>query len=363
MNKQVLINSSEVDALKRHVTNQIKSEKGKEIENSTEARVALYSTEIQKYLNSDNSFLQFSKQDTIFANSGKTKYLPQSVANPSVTKGKFNAETKANGDASNVGTVTVRRNTNKSYTIEYFGTAPQVINLPEDTELSYNARQDLLDAHAAAIMNTICNYALIEWSPTDNSNGYLVLSTGSDRLSEVDSTTTVKAITKNDVVNAVAVLRSQNLPKGSNLYALPTPQQYADLTKELDIDYVKGGNSKMLEQGILGKIAGVNILDPRQNDDWNANVLYDTETAPGTFTKQALGATADGTTDASCMIIWSDKTVYRAQGTPKVYSSLNDPLYKGDVFATEVRFGATKARSDEKGVVCIVEDIQAGGAS
>ena len=355
--KGVLMNSSEVAALRNYKSDDPK------IQNATEARVTMYSAEIAKYFNPDNSFLKFSKQDSRFAGKGKTMKLPQSAGNPTVTKGKFNAETLANGDHSATGTVTVRRNTNKTYTIEYFGTDPQVINFPEETELSYNSRQDMLEAHANAIQNEIADYAIIEWALDDNTEGYIIDSTGTQRLSEVDSATNVLGIAKKDINNAVAILKSQKLPKGSKLYALPTPQQYNDLVKELDIDYLKGGFTKMVEDGIVGKIGGVFILDPRISDAGNYNVLYDTQTGgAGTYTKIALGGAVDGTTDANAMPIWSDKLMYRAEGSPKVYSWMNSPIYKGDVYASEVRFGATRGRSDNKGIVMIVEKIQPGGA-
>ena len=48
--------------------------------------------------------------------------------------------------------------------------------------------------------------------------------------------------------------------------------------------------------------------------------------------------------------------VRRAEGAANVYTRLNDPLYKADIFSTETRFGLTKSRTDGKGVVSLIED-------
>lgn len=349
-------NNSATEEFKNKFIAMMSGSEGDEVKNSTEARVELFSSEIARYLNPDNSFLQYFKQDTRLASGGKTMTLPQGVGNPTVTKGKLNPETKANGDAANTGTVTVRRNTKKSYTIEYFGTDPQVINMPEMKELSYDQRQDVLMAHADAILNEIANFAIIEIAHDDNTQGYLFKSTGATRASEVLGTVTVKGIAKNDLHKAKALLKKQGV-KGP-FYALPTPEQESDLIKSLDINFLESGRDEMIRKGIIGMINGINILDSRQNDAWNANVLYDTETVPGAYTKIALGATADGTTDASGMPVWGSNYVWKADGEQKVYSDLSNPIYKGDIYSAEKAFGATRGRLDGKGVVVIVEDIQ-----
>ena len=82
-----------------------------ELMNSTESRMTMYTSEINPFLYSDNSFMQKSSNDAAFAASGNTKRLNDSATGPAVTKGRFYALTLANGDNAPSQTVTVRKNT------------------------------------------------------------------------------------------------------------------------------------------------------------------------------------------------------------------------------------------------------------
>jgi hypothetical protein len=113
----------------------------------------------------------------------------------------------------------------------------------------------------------------------------------------------------------------------------------------------------MLEKGIVGKWGLINYLMPRQNDRWNANVLYDlTGVNP-------VGVAYAGALNANCvssMLVWNSNYVERNEGAVKFFSRKDDPIYMGDLFNWGVRFGASKRRLDGKGVIAVYEKPAAG---
>ena len=103
---------------------------------------------------------------------------------------------------------------------------------------------------------------------------------------------------------------------------------------------------------------GIEILEPRHNEDWNANVLYSYTALSGDDTDltkvEDTASAAVGMMSAG--IAWVDSLVLRAEGSAIVFPWMNSPIYLGDVYASEVRYSAKKKRADNKGVVMLVEN-------
>ena len=158
----------------------------------------------------------------------------------------------------------------------------------------------------------------------------------------------------------------QQLAKGNGLggtpYYLPTAEQFEDMqTPALFPDFIsydKTGRQSLLDRGEIGMIYGFTILDPRVREDWGANVLYSYTALSGDETDltkvEDTASAADNMVSAG--LAWMDNQVLRAQGTPIVFPWMNSPIYFGDVYATEARYGAIRKRLDNKGVVMLIEN-------
>lgn len=340
-----------------------------DIRNQTEARVIQFSQEINDFLYPQNDFIMKSINDPQFAASGQTRRINEGVQGKAVVKGRFHPLTLANGDNAPEVTPTVRRNNNRDVQIEYFRVTPEVEQMERSMEVPYDSRNELLRSHAEVLMVAKGNHTAVEWAPgavgtgvvVDNQgNDNYIFTTGTERNNPVANTTNnVRGIAYEDIVKVKTAFSRQRVMMGgmSMCYFLPTPEQLEDIWN-LDqfTKYDETGIPGMRESGMIGRILGFEVLDPRYRDDWNANILYNSAAGSGnrTLTKIADNASA-ATGHVSAGLFWKEDYVYTARGATIVFPWMNSPTYFGDVYASEARFTAWKKRQDQKGVVALVE--------
>jgi len=343
-----------------------------QLKNTTEPRMKLYTAEINKYLYADNSFITKSQNDAAFAASGEVKVLNDAAAGTTVTKGRVYAKSLANNANAPTQTVKIRKNSNHEWAIEYFHTTPQAISMELTSEVPYEARQDLLNSHADVMMQAVANFTAVEWSqgevgvaetlinPLGGSDKFLFTSgTDTRTTSVVGATGTVKKMVKADLQNVKSAFTRQHMTQKGKMYFLPTVEQYSDILEMKDfVDYEKTGQVSKLIMGEVGLAFGITILDPRHREDWGANVLYTyTALSTGTTSLTKIEDTASsGANMASAGLFWIDSQVKRAQGSAVVFPWLKSPIYMGDVYASEMRYGAIKKRGDAKGVVMLLDN-------
>lgn len=345
---------------------------GQKIRNSTEPRMIMYTAEINEYLYSDQEFMMKSQNDSQFAASGEIKKLQDSVIGPGVTKGRVYAQSLAHGANAPVATVKVRKNTSRDWPIEYFHTNPDVITRELTSEVPYEVRQELLKAHAQNLMQSVANFTAVEWAQgstttattvnVNTGSNFYVFTTGANRANAVvnNADQQVKSVAENDIIALKTALQRQNIMQlGGSMYFLPTVEQYEDLLKIPSFKrYDALGKAGVIENGVIAMLYGIKILNPRHRADWGANVLYSytalsNNTTDLTKVEDTASAAANMT---SAGIAWIDTAVLRAQGSAIVFPWMNSPLYFGDVYATEMRYGATKKRGDNNGVVMLVDN-------
>jgi hypothetical protein len=156
-----------------------------------------------------------------------------------------------------------------------------------------------------------------------------------------------------------ALQRQQVAAGMGTMYFLPTVEQYDDILNIPEfIDFEKTGRESRLIRGEVGSLYNITILEPRHRTDWNANILYSyVDNADGSVDLTKVEDTASsGANMVSAGIAWVDNMVLRAQGSAIVFPWQNSPVYMGDVYASELRYGAIKKRNDNKGVVMLVEN-------
>jgi hypothetical protein len=343
-----------------------------ELKNSTEPRMTLYTAEINPYLYSDNSFIKKSVNDAAFAASGETKLLNDSNSGPTVTKGRFYPKSLAHGDNAPTQTVKVRKNLSNPWVIEYFHTEPDALTRELTAEVPYEARAELLKAHADIINQSIGNFTAVEWAQgevgvaytvdvTTGDNFFVFTSGATNRANGVVGTADqVKVITKADMQKVKKALQKQQIVGAGKMYFLPTVEQYDDLLNIEDfVNFEKTGNKSALLKGEVGFLYGMTILEPREREDWGANVLYSHTALVGSDTDltKIEDTAASGASMLSAGMAWVETQVLRAEGSALVFPWLNSPIYLGDVYAVENRYGAIKKRNDKKGVVMLVESL------
>lgn len=309
--------------------------------------------DFQRNLYSENSFWKRAKSDS-GADENNTIEIPQSDTPISSTFGTIQAG-QANLDNAASLVPKVRLNTKKTYGIETFGTDPVALQLTDLDTISYNKRQELFLEHQEVIDQDVADYAAIQYAQDTANAALIAKSTGAGRTNIVTGglVGSVKSFTKNDIINVKRLFNRMNLRKiVGKMYALVTPEQYDDLLKIPEfIDYDKTGRTSKLEQGIVGTLLGFEFLQPRHNEALNANVVYN----PATNAKTVFGAALTAT-ETSAAIFWHSGMVRYSAGKGKLYQDKANPIYKSDIMSADARFGATKSRTDGRGVVSLVED-------
>ena len=119
---------------------------------------------------------------------------------------------------------------------------------------------------------------------------------------------------------------------------------YAQLLKSMtNTEMIGFFNAADVKRGIVGQIYSFNVMKRSQ-------VLR--YASGGTLSKfSAAGAAADN----AAGLAWWDRAVSRAVGEVKMFDSVDNPTYYGDIYSFLVRAGAAIRRSDKKGVYAIVQ--------
>jgi len=227
--------------------------------------------------------------------------------------------------------------------------------LPGEFALNYNKRATKQAQQAATINERVANIAAVNWGPTESTN--ILKTTGASRASNVVVTAggviaNRKAVTKADMIKVHNLLMRMNVSGiPGKLFALVSADFYSDLLSIAEFtDYEKTGQMTKLEQGILGRIMGIEIMT-RSTDDQHTGLLYTTAAA-----KKAIDSAVIAT-DCPAALFWHDKMTASAEGVLKTSVNANAPGFLGaTIIESWTRFGASWARKDQKGVVALLED-------
>lgn len=304
-----------------------------------------YSRELQKNLFPDNAFYKKSKVDGGIAASVETVNIPQSGAKPAGKKGVPTSFPLP---------VSQRVDDKKSYPVTQLYTEPILITDEEEILTDYSKLQDISSDHAAVLNDMAANIAAYEWALDGGSDNIILTNDTAVRATTlVGATGNVKRISKDNILTAKERFMKFNLPSLDGIKCLVTPDQYTDLLLIEDfIRYDAGGWEKKLESGTVGRLMGIEFY-VRWNEDFGANVVYSND---GAAKKAVHEGTAIASTDKSAAIFWHPALVRHAEGNAKTYIDRDKPEYLGSILNSKVRFGATRNRKDNKGVVVLVED-------
>lgn len=102
-----------------------------------------------------------------------------------------------------------------------------------------------------------------------------------------------------------------------------------------------------VKRGVVGNLHGFDVMK-------RSTVLrFATATDPLNGEYKAPGA-AGAETDNAGALAWQELSVSRALGEVKMFDSVDNPLYYGDIYSFLVRVGGTIRRADKKGVYALI---------
>ena len=305
-----------------------------------EIRPIKFSQELQRELFPDNAFYKKSISETGIGIDVETVQIPQAAAAGDVGVGVPGTLPL---------TITERTDDIKSYSVQQlYMLEPQLVSDENEIVTNYNKRQDMQRAMGMAINSKAADIAATEWG--SNLNIVRTTDTAVRATQIVGATGNRKRIKYDDLVNIQTEMNRMNAPVGK-WYGLLTPAMVSDiflLDKLTDMDKTQ---LALIRTGEIGIIFGISFMMRINSQLGHAGVFYDNTATP---VKKALGA-AVVATDNAAGIVWHERLVRHAEGHAKTYIDRDKPEYLGTVINSKVRFGATYNRTDEVGIIALVE--------
>lgn len=309
--------------------------------------------DIQELLYPNNSILLKSTDHSSFVHNNKV-HVPNAGANPSVSK---------NRTVGSLPTVAASRTDNDlNYSIDSYSMDPVVISDLETYQIAYDKRKSVMYNALKNLETVVTNNFLYQIAPT-SATTYTTgaLSTGGLVFNQSGATATGSrsAVTLSDIFALKTKMDNDNIPDdGERILLVPANMFNSELLQIANVlqAYQLGAlnlNESVVSTGVLAKVAGFNIMVRP------TTVAYNTNASGGTSTLKAIDATGNAaaiaTTDNNAILAWHPRFVSHAKGEIEVFYQEINPLYYGSVISFNVWEGATKLRSDNKGIYALVQ--------
>lgn len=285
----------------------------------------------------DNTFAGKAVNDDAYVKEGKVVHIPNAGSASKVEINRSTVPAKA----------AKRTDVDVNYTLDELTTDPVYIPFAETIELSYDKRNSVISQDRQKLIEEAHQNLLYSWAPASTS---FVRTTGE----AVDAHTTSatgqrKGLTKADILSLMTKFNADNIPM-TDRYILLDAQMYAQLLNDLtETDAIGFFRTADVQRGVVGTLYGFNIMQRSQV------LRYTTANALSKFS--VAGAAADN----AAGLAWQLSSLSRAVGEVKVFDSVDNPLYYGDIYSFLVRCGGTIRRNDKKGVYAIVQDAVSAG--
>ena len=290
--------------------------------------------DIKETLHQGSEFIKAGTDHSAFV-SNKVVHMPQSGSMSTIEKNR----------SSLPGTIAQRTDTELTYSLNEYTTDPVLITDLDELQTSYAKRMSVLGQHIDATNERIGTEVAYEWAPSASAS--LVLRTtgaATSQLPNATATGTRLLITKEDIARMARKLDLDNAPKNDRVLVLPTSMYYELFSVDALIRNDFGRALNMID-GQVNEIFGFKVFT-------RPEVVYFNEVASGV--KKAVGA-VDAVTDCYGAIAFQKNSVAQALGSIKVFANEGVAEYYGSVFSAMVMHGASKTRTDNKGLVALAQ--------
>lgn len=297
-------------------------------------QVEIWANYIIERLYKDNKFLQYAFSDDQYVLAGHVVHIPQPGAAPAITKNRTVFPAAA-----------VRRtDTDITYVLDEYTSAPTHIENAEMVELSYDKMNSVYGDHAGFLVEYVADDIILKWLSESVSNVYKMYTSGGATAASVPvGTGNRKLLIHDDLRKANLKMNIDNIPKNDR-YALLESNMLDQLLQSLSNTQYRDFSQYMdAKTGTIGKLYGFNILDRSQ-----------VAIAAADNSIKALGA-AGATDDNAVSLLWQKDAIARALGSVKIFDDANRPEYYGDIISALMRMGGRRRRGDDKGVIALIQ--------
>lgn len=282
----------------------------------------------------DNSFATKSIDDSVFVDN-KTVHIPNAGAPSGV---EINRTQKP-------ASVNQRTDQDLTYDMDELTTNPIYIPNVDTVELSYDKRQSILWNDRMELQKQAHQNLLYRWFVAGQ-----VIETEGEAINAHTSTTATgnrKAITKDTILKLMTRFNQDDVPANGR-YILLDAVMYAQLLKDLtDKELSAFLASANAQKGIVGELYGFSFMQRSQVLRLKSDKA---------LLKWSENATA---TELAAGLAWQEQCVSRALGDVKMFDSMDNPTYYGDIYSFLMRVGGSYRRYDKKGIYVIAEAASA----
>ena len=296
--------------------------------------ISIWQTTLVENLYPDNSFASKSVDDSAFVRAHKV-IIPNAGAPSKVQQNRTVKPASVNQ----------RTDNDLEYEIDELTTDPIYIPNIDMVELSYDKRTSIISNDRAQLQNTAHENLLERWGKGVPASNVLLTTGTTERNAHTSDTATGKRkrITKEDLLAIMTRMDADNVPEEGR-YLLLDAYMYADLLADLsESDKWMFQNSANMQTGVLGNLYGLNIMKRSKV----LRVKTDKTLLP--WGEEAIAG------ELAAALAWHDKSVSRALGEVKMFDSMNNPMYYGDIYSFLLRTGGSVRRYDKKGIYLLAE--------
>ena len=283
----------------------------------------------------NNEFLRASVNHDAFV-VNKTVHVPQAGSLPGAVKNRtvFPAA------------IIDRDDTTLDYELESFSVDPVRIGRIDEVQISYAKRQSVMKQHLNILMDIIAKEGIFNWASDTAANQVRTTGATSTINLPKGATGSRKRLTVQDLAQVTQVLDDQDVPDDGRWIMLPSKmyQEFFTITELIRDDII---GKTTLPTGVLNKILNFNVIKRSSN----TVVKYNNDATP---LRKAVGAAE--TTDANFgAIAWHVDFVATALGSIEVFANERDAPNYGTIISADVLSKTTKLRTDEAGIVTLIQ--------
>ena len=300
----------------------------------------VWAKDIQDNFYQNNEFLARSTDHSMWVNF-KTVHIPQAGAASTVEKNRSVLP-------ASIGS---RTDTELTYNLSEYSIDPILLTNLEEIQISYDKRQSVLFNIMENLKYTVATQTLYSWAPVGATRQVRTTgSTSTYNLPHSTATGSRKMITIADLTAAKNILDKDNVPAAGRVLVIPASMYNIDLLNISGINQAYGFGQPVLPNGVVARIMGFDIYVRPDV------VVYDNTGTPVIKAINGDGSlTSAAATDNGAALAYHPAFVAKAMGAIKMFYNENDPTYYGNVLSGLIMHGSSLMRTDQKGVVAIIQ--------
>ena len=297
----------------------------------------IWANTIEEQLYAENGFMKLSQDHGAYINA-QSVHLPQAGTAPKVTKNR------KVGPAAN----DQRTDDVLTYSLNRYYVQPRVIEFLDELQTNYPLRSSTMAHSNSALHDRIAVETLIAWAATNAAKIVRTSGAAGTANAPTGATGVRKLVTTEDIRSLAMIMDNDNVPSQGRYLMMDTYMYYElfGIDHLLRKDYM---NKAALPSGVIDVLFGFNIMMR------TGTPVYTNAGTPAVKPLSDEGvATAAAADNRSCTA-WHPSFVAQALGDINVFINEKDANNFGTVFSANLLHGASKTRTDQKGVVSLVQ--------